>query len=112
MELDALEEGHAATCGGTRRQESAASGADRGRRQHLSLVASQCRAREVGNELFIFACKREGKTVKVKFTGLGATDATGAVMFEEPRKVQMNDGVLEDWFAPNDVHVYRIKRTR
>jgi hypothetical protein len=67
--------------------------------------------REVNGEIFILAAKRESPTVKVKFTGLPATEASGAVMFEEPRKVQVESGGFEDWFAPNEVHVYRIRRT-
>ena len=67
------------------------------------------RGREVGSDLFILAAKREGKTRKVKFSGLPRREPTdAAVLFEEPRKVQVTDGGIEDWFAPNDVHVYRI----
>src|SRR5205823_3563081 len=54
----------------------------------------ELRVREVGGDIFILASKREGKTVKVKFTGLGALDAAGAVMFEEPRKVQVKAGAF------------------
>lgn len=67
--------------------------------------------REVGNEIFILAAKREGTTVKVKFSGLPAVDATGVLMFEEPRKVQVKEGAFEDWFGPNEVHVYRFRRS-
>jgi len=66
--------------------------------------------REVGDEIFILAAKREGKTVKVKFTGLPEVQEKAEVMFEEPRTVSVNDGAMEDWFGPNEVHVYRIKR--
>jgi hypothetical protein len=34
------------------------------------------------------------------------------VLFEEPRTVEIREGGFEDWFAPNDVHVYRMKRVR
>jgi hypothetical protein len=67
--------------------------------------------REVRNEIFILAAKREGDTVKVKFSGLPPTESTGGLMFEEPRKVEVKEGAFEDWFAPNEVHVYRLKRT-
>src|SRR5437016_5976247 len=48
--------------------------------------------REVGDEIFILAAKREGATVKVKFTGLPATTSTADVLFEEPRTVEISDG--------------------
>jgi hypothetical protein len=66
--------------------------------------------REVGNEIFIFAAKREGATVKVKFSGLPPMEPIGNLMFEEPRRVQIKGGAFEDWFAPNEVHVYRLKQ--
>jgi hypothetical protein len=68
--------------------------------------------REVGDEIFILAAKREGKTLQVKFTGLPAVTSPAEVMFEEPRKVEVKDGVLQDWFGPDEVHVYRMKRAR
>jgi hypothetical protein len=67
-------------------------------------------AREVGNELFILAAWREGATAKVTFTGLPAVRGEGEVLFEEPRKVQVKNGRVEDWFSPNEVHVYRLER--
>ncbi len=91
---------------------------------HAALVAANSRlpikvsgagvvefcAREVGDDLFIFAAKREGDTVKVKFTGLGATAQDEAsVLFEEPRTVDVEKGGFTDWFGPNEVHVYRVK---
>ena len=70
--------------------------------------------REVGNELFILACKREGDAVKdtkeATFTGLPTEITEGEVMFESPRRVEAKDGAVADWFAPFDVHVYRFKR--
>ena len=66
--------------------------------------------REVGDEVFILAAKREGATVKVTFTGLPAMKSTGAVMFEEPRSVEVKVGAFEDWFGPNEAHVYRLGR--
>jgi hypothetical protein len=65
--------------------------------------------REVGGELFVLACKREGATVQAEFRGLpvGATD--GEVMFESPRHVTAKEGKFTDWFGPFEVHVYRFK---
>ena len=34
----------------------------------------------------------------------------GEVMFESPRTVEVNAGVLVDWFGPEEVHVYRLRR--
>jgi hypothetical protein len=67
-------------------------------------------AREVGEDLYIFACKKEGPTIQVRFNGLPPTCATGQVVFEEPRKVEAKAGSFTDWFAPFDVHVYRFKK--
>ena len=64
--------------------------------------------REVGNEIFLLACKREGATVSVEFSGLPPEIGAGDVLFEEPRRVQARDGKFTDWFAPFDVHVYRF----
>jgi hypothetical protein len=66
--------------------------------------------REVGNEVYIFACKKEGPTIQVQFSGLPKECASGQVVFEEPRQVVAKEGSFTDWFAPNDVHVYRFKR--
>ena len=66
--------------------------------------------REVGDDLYLFACKREGPTIQVRFQGLPANCATGQVLFEEPRLVEAKDGNFTDWFAQYDVHVYRFKR--
>jgi hypothetical protein len=67
-------------------------------------------AREVGDDLYLFACKKEGPTIQVRFQGLPANCATGHVLFEEPRLVEAKDGSFTDWFAPYDVHVYLFKR--
>ena len=67
--------------------------------------------REVGNDLYLLACKREGKTVQVRFTGLPAWAAAGEVLYESPRQVQAKAGQFTDWFAPFDVHVYHFRRT-
>ena len=62
--------------------------------------------REAGSDIYILACKREGKTVEVKFSGLPAWAGQGQVMYESPRTVRAKDGTFTDWFAPFDVHVY------
>jgi hypothetical protein len=67
--------------------------------------------REVGNDLYLLACKREGQTLQVKFAGLPAWAATGEVLYESPRQVQVKAGQFTDWFAPFDVHVYHFCRT-
>jgi len=64
--------------------------------------------READGQIFILAAKREGATVQVKFNGLPLDDATGVVLFEEPRKVTVSGGSFTDWFGPNEVHVYRF----
>lgn len=66
--------------------------------------------REVGNDLYLLACKREGQTLQVKFTGLPAWAGTGEVLYESPRQVQAKAGSFTDWFAPFDVHVYHFRR--
>ncbi len=65
--------------------------------------------REVGSDIYILACKREGETVEVEFSGLPATAAEGQVLYESPRTVQAKDGRFKDWFAPFDVHVYHFR---
>jgi hypothetical protein len=66
--------------------------------------------RETPEALFLLACKREGKTAKVTFTGLPTSIGDGEVMFESPRRVRAEAGTLTDWFAPFDVHVYRFAK--
>ena len=66
--------------------------------------------REVGDIIYILACKREGETVEVKFSGLPDWVGEGQVMYESPRKVQAEKGAFTDWFAPFDVHVYCFNR--
>jgi hypothetical protein len=66
--------------------------------------------REVGEDLYIFACKKEGPTIQVRFTGLPPSCASGQVVFEEPRQVAAEAGSFTDWFAPHDVHVYRFRK--
>ena len=66
--------------------------------------------REVGTELYILACKREGQTVQVEFSGLPDWAGKAQVMYESPRTVEAKGGKFSDWFAPFDVHVYRFSR--
>lgn len=66
-------------------------------------------AREANGELFLLACKRQGETQKVEFSGLPASLESGDVLYEAPRTVEVNHGQFTDWFAPFDVHVYRFK---
>ena len=67
-------------------------------------------AREVGNELFVLACKREGATAKIEFNGLPKTISQGEVLYESPRTVSAKDGKFTDWFGPFEVHVYRFQK--
>jgi hypothetical protein len=67
--------------------------------------------REVGSDLFILAAQREGEIQKVKFTGLPGSDQKVQVLFEQPRTIDISAGSFEDWFRPNDVHVYRLRRS-
>jgi hypothetical protein len=64
--------------------------------------------REVGDDIFVLACKRGGKTSEVQFNGLPDHATGGDVLFEEPRKVQIHNGKFTDWFGPYEVHVYRF----
>lgn len=66
--------------------------------------------RRSGGQIYLMACRREGKTGLVEFSGLPAVDGEAEVMFEEPRTVQVRGGRLKDWFGPFDVHVYRLKQ--
>lgn len=66
--------------------------------------------REVGDEVFLLACKKGAGTIQVEFTGLPEKIAGGEVLFEPPRRVQLKQGRLKDWFAPFEVHVYRLTK--
>ncbi len=66
--------------------------------------------REVGDEVFILACKREGETAQETFKDLPATMTRGDVVYESPRKIEVKNGQFTDWFGPEEVHVYRIRR--
>jgi hypothetical protein len=65
--------------------------------------------RQVGSDIFLLACKREGPNINVEFIGLPKTATVGNVLFEEPRSVEIKSGKFTDWFAPFDVHVYQFK---
>lgn len=68
--------------------------------------------REVGDNIFVLACKREGATEEAQFTGLPETVTGEAeVLFESPRRVEVRNGRFTDWFAPFEVHVYRFRRS-
>ena len=69
------------------------------------------RVREVGDDIFLLACKREGKTIQPRFVGLPEGISSGEVMFEPPRKVEVTSGAFTDWFGPFEVHVYRFRRS-
>ena len=66
--------------------------------------------REVSDDLFIIACKREGPAIQATFTGLPASISKGEVLFEPPRSVEASDGTFKDWFAPFEVHIYRFRK--
>jgi hypothetical protein len=66
--------------------------------------------REASPYLYIIACKREGATANVTFSGLPAWVATGEVLYESPRTVAAQNGQFTDTFAPFDVHVYRFSQ--
>ncbi|MBM3499120.1 MAG: hypothetical protein FJX74_10670 [Armatimonadetes bacterium] len=68
------------------------------------------RMRETPEALYLLACKREGATVEVEFSGLPVALARGEVLYEEPRAVEVTEGRFTDWFGPFEVHVYRLAR--
>jgi len=68
-------------------------------------------AREVGSDIYLLACKRDGATAKAEFSGLPKNTSSGNVLFEEPRSVEVKAGKFTDWFAPFEVHVYRFRTT-
>jgi hypothetical protein len=67
--------------------------------------------RETGRDVFVLACSRDPvKTAQVQFSGLPNDAGDGNVLFESPRKVTVKNGSFSDWFAPYDVHVYKLSR--
>ncbi len=67
--------------------------------------------REVPPYLYILACKREGTTVNVTFSGLPAAARFGELLYESPRSVTATNGQFNDWFGPFEVHAYRFALT-
>jgi hypothetical protein len=67
--------------------------------------------REASPYLYILACKREGTTTDVTFSGLPSWAVGGEVLFESARTVTAQNGEFTDAFAPFDVHVYRFSQT-
>lgn len=77
----------------------------------IGSTGMEIKVREVGNDIFILACKREGDTVRVEFNNIpDDVQPEATVMFEDPRKVAIESGKFTDWFAPFEVHVYRLRR--
>jgi len=62
-------------------------------------------ARKVDGKTYVLAAKREGSEASIKLSGFkGSGEAD--VLYEN-RKVAVKNGVLEDTFKPNEVHVYK-----
>ena len=64
--------------------------------------------RDVPPYLYILACKREGVTTNVTFSGLPSAAALGEILYESPRTVTASNGQFTDWFGPFEVHAYRF----
>ena len=69
------------------------------------------RVREVTPHLYLIACKREGASANVTFSGLPAWAQTGEVLYENGRTVTAANGQFSDTFEPFDVHVYRFSQS-
>jgi hypothetical protein len=70
--------------------------------------------REAEGRIYVLACKKEGPTIRVRFSGLPGEirgNGAGTVIFEEPRKVDVENGSFTDWFGPSEVHVYQFKKS-
>jgi hypothetical protein len=67
--------------------------------------------REVPPYLYILACKREGATIQVTFSGLPSWATTGELLYESPRIVTVASGQFTDWFGPFEAHAYRFLNT-
>lgn len=65
-------------------------------------------ARKVNGRIYVIAAKREKPQASVKISGLGITGKAD-VMFENCI-VPVKDGVIQDSFKPNAVHVYRVHK--
>jgi hypothetical protein len=75
--------------------------------------AIECLVREAGDKIYVLACKKEGPTIRVRFSGLPQEingEGAGTVVFEEPRKVDAQHGTFADWFGPFEVHVYQFAK--
>lgn len=66
--------------------------------------------REAGPYVYVLAAKREGETVRARFSGVPAVNQETQVLYEEPRAATLVNGSFTDWFAPNEAHVYRFKK--
>ena len=69
--------------------------------------------REAGDDIYVLACKKEGPTIRVRFSGLPQEihgEGAGTVVFEEPRNVDAVHGSFADWFGPFEVHVYQFRK--
>ena len=64
-------------------------------------------AREVGDRLYIMACKREGAKADITFKGKPLTGEI-EVLYEN-RTLKAKDGSFTDTFGLNDVHVYKVR---
>lgn len=67
----------------------------------------EVRCKEASVYLYIFAAAREGKTVRVSFSGLDDGEVT---VLHENRTLEVRDGEFEDTFSEHDVHIYRALR--
>jgi len=67
--------------------------------------------REAPPYLYILACKREGTSTNVTFSGLPSWAGVGEVLYEVPRTITAHSGQFTDTFAPFDVHVYRFAQS-
>lgn len=67
--------------------------------------------REAPPYIYILACKREGVTIPVTFSGIPSWATTGELLYESPRIVTVSGGQFSDWFGPFEVHAYRFLNT-
>ena len=66
--------------------------------------------REVADELYVLASKREGAATNATFSGLPLWAAKGEALYESNRTVTPKNGQFTDTFEPFDVHVYRFSK--
>jgi hypothetical protein len=67
--------------------------------------------RESGEFIYILAARREGPTAQASFSGLPGV-SRGEVLFENLRPIQVEQGRFTDWFGPNELHIYRFRRSQ